>query len=48
MLDGRLYDARTLAPADGRAGQAPDYFWRGMQSGMPAQTVGGSCTACGG
>jgi len=48
MLDGRLYDARTLAPADGRAGVAPDYFWRSMQAGMPAQTVGGTCAGCGG
>lgn len=48
MLDGRLYDARTLAPADGRAGKAPTYFWQSMQSGMPAQTVGHSCAGCGG
>jgi len=48
MLDGRLYDARTLAPADGGPGAAPQYFWQGMQNGMPAQTVGGSCASCGG
>jgi len=46
MLDGRLYDARTLAPADGRAGTAPKYFWQSMQSGMPAQTMGGTCAGC--
>jgi len=47
MLDGRLYDARTLAPADGRAGAAPTYFWQSMQSGMPAQSAGASCAGCG-
>jgi len=47
MLDGRMYDARTLAPADGRAGVAPTYFWRGMEAGMPAQTVAHSCAGCG-
>ncbi|MCY2961941.1 MAG: amidohydrolase family protein [Planctomycetota bacterium] len=48
MLDGRLYDARTLAPADGRAGVAPTYFWQSMQSGMPAQTIAHACAGCGG
>jgi hypothetical protein len=47
MLGGRLYDARTLAPADGRPGAAPTYFWQGMQAGMPAQTLGAGCAACG-
>ncbi len=47
MLGGRLYDARTLAPADGRTGDAPDYFWRSMQDGMPTQTATESCAGCG-
>ncbi len=47
MLDGRLYDARTLAPADGRPGTAPKYFWQSMQNGMPAQTIAHACAGCG-
>jgi hypothetical protein len=31
MLNGRLYDAQTLAPVDGRGGEAPRFFWQGMQ-----------------
>jgi hypothetical protein len=48
ILDGRMYDARTLAPADGGPGAAPHYFWQDMQYGMPSQTVGGACASCGG
>jgi Tol biopolymer transport system component/imidazolonepropionase-like amidohydrolase len=48
MQGGRLYDARTLAPADGRAGAAPTYFWRSMQSAMPGQTATEACAGCGG
>jgi imidazolonepropionase-like amidohydrolase len=46
MLDGRLYDAGTLAPADGRGGTAPRFFWTDMQAGLPAQTTEAGCAAC--
>ena len=46
MLNGRLYDASTLAPADGRGGEAPRFFWTDMQHGMPAQTNTAECEAC--
>lgn len=46
MLNGRLYDAATLAPADGRGGEAPRFFWTGMESGLPLQTTGATCQAC--
>ena len=46
MLNGRLYDASTLAPADGRGGAAPRFFWTDMQVGLPAQASGAGCAAC--
>ena len=46
MLNGRLFDAKTLAPVDGRGGEAPRFFWTGMQSGLPAQSVGVGCEGC--
>ena len=46
MLNGRLYDASTLAPADGRGGAAPKFFWQGMQNGLPLQTTAAGCAAC--
>ncbi len=46
MLNGRLYDAATLAPADGRAGTAPRFFWTDMQAGLPAQANTAACAAC--
>jgi len=46
MLNGRLYDAATMAPADGRGGTAPKFFWTDMQTGLPAQTNTAGCAAC--
>ncbi|MFH0946762.1 MAG: amidohydrolase family protein [Planctomycetota bacterium] len=46
MLNGRLFDARTLAPADGREGRAPSYFWREMLDSFPAQPRMGGCLGC--
>ena len=46
MLNGRLYEANTLAPVDGRGGAAPRFFWQGMQAGLPAQTTSATCAAC--
>jgi Tol biopolymer transport system component/imidazolonepropionase-like amidohydrolase len=46
MLDGRLYDAATLAPVDGRGGAAPRFFWQEMQAGLPAQKTAAGCTVC--
>jgi len=46
MLNGRLYDARTLAPADGRGGAAPEFFWQGLEHGLPAQANTAECAAC--
>ncbi len=46
MLNGRLYDSGTLAPADGRSGAAPRFFWTDMQSGLPAQANAAECAAC--
>jgi Tol biopolymer transport system component len=46
MLDGRLYDADTLAPADGRGGEAPRFFWQGLQEGLPLQTTEAGCAGC--
>ena len=46
MLNGRLYDARTLAPADGREGGSPNYFWSEMQDSFPAQPRMGGCHGC--
>ena len=46
MLNGRLYDAATLAPADGRSGRVPRFFWTDLQNGLPAQTNTAECEAC--
>jgi imidazolonepropionase-like amidohydrolase len=46
MLNGRLYDAATMAPVDGRGGSAPRFFWTDMQTGLPAQTTSAGCAAC--
>jgi len=46
MLNGRLYDASTLAPVDGRGGAAPHFFWQDMQAGLPQQTTDAGCAAC--
>lgn len=46
VLNGRVYDAGTLAPADGRGGAAPKFFWSGSQGGMPEQSAGVHCSAC--
>jgi imidazolonepropionase-like amidohydrolase/Tol biopolymer transport system component len=46
MLNGRLYDAATLAPADGRGGSAPRFFWTDQQNGLPAQASSAGCAAC--
>ncbi len=39
VLNGRIYDAHTLAPADGGPGVEPQFFFTGMQEGMPMQTT---------
>jgi imidazolonepropionase-like amidohydrolase/Tol biopolymer transport system component len=46
MLNGRLYDAATLAPADGRGGSAPRFFWQDQQAGLPFQVTNTTCQAC--
>ena len=46
MLNGRLYDADSLAPADGRGGAAPRFFWQGSEHGFAAQTNTAECAAC--
>jgi Tol biopolymer transport system component/imidazolonepropionase-like amidohydrolase len=46
LLNGRLYDAATLAPADGRPGETPRFFWTDLQDGLPGQTSSATCAAC--
>lgn len=46
MLNGRLYDARTLAPADGRDGAAPTYFFQGDDGIYPMETRTAGCGGC--
>jgi imidazolonepropionase-like amidohydrolase len=46
VLNGRVYDAHTLAPADGRGGKAPALYFESMQEGFPAQSIGRSCAGC--
>jgi imidazolonepropionase-like amidohydrolase len=46
LLNGRLYDGATLAPADGRGGSAPTFFWTDLQEGLPAQTTDAGCAGC--
>ena len=43
ILNGRVYDARTMAPVDGGPGEKPHFFFDKMQDGMPMQTA----AACG-
>jgi hypothetical protein len=47
MINGRLYDAQTLAPADGGPGERPHFFFETMQAGMPLQTSDVHCAGCG-
>jgi Tol biopolymer transport system component/imidazolonepropionase-like amidohydrolase len=47
VLNGRIYDARTLAPADGGPGSAPKLFFTSMQEGMPLQPNETHCAGCG-
>jgi imidazolonepropionase-like amidohydrolase len=47
VLNGRVYDARTLAPADGGAGSPPKLFFQSMQEGMPLQPNDTHCAGCG-
>lgn len=46
MLNGRLYVASTLAPADGRPGKAPQFYFESQQEGFPAQTLQAGCAGC--
>jgi hypothetical protein len=46
MLNGRLYDASSMAPVDGRGGEAPRFFWTDMQHGLPAQSTNAGCATC--
>jgi imidazolonepropionase-like amidohydrolase len=46
MLNGRLYDANSLAPVDGRGGTTPTFFWQGLEHGLPAQANTTDCAAC--
>jgi imidazolonepropionase-like amidohydrolase/Tol biopolymer transport system component len=47
VLNGRIYDAHTLAPVDGGPGVEPRFFFTGMQEGMPMQTTDVHCAGCG-
>jgi Tol biopolymer transport system component/imidazolonepropionase-like amidohydrolase len=47
VLNGRIYDAKTLAPVDGGPGVEPRFFFTGMQEGMPQQTSDVHCAGCG-
>jgi hypothetical protein len=46
MPNGRLHDASTRAPVDGRGGAAPRSSWTDMRAGLPAQTTEAGCAAC--
>ncbi len=47
MLGGELYDAETLAPADGRAGQAPRFYFEGREYNFPTHSTGhAGCMGC--
>src|SRR5439155_1015021 len=39
ILNGRVFDARTMAPVDGGPGKKPHFFFDKMQDGMPMQTA---------
>ena len=45
MLNGRLYDASTMAEV-GRPESAPEYFWRGLEAGLPHQASNAGCAGC--
>ncbi|MDZ4774817.1 MAG: amidohydrolase family protein [Planctomycetota bacterium] len=47
VLNGRVYDALTLAAADGGGEKRPQMFFEAMQEGMPLQTSEASCAGCG-
>lgn len=47
ILNGRMYDSQTLAPADGGAESRPHFFFESMQAGMPLQTTDAGCAGCG-
>lgn len=47
VLNGRAYDARTLAPVDGRPGERPKLFFESLQDGLPLQTSDAHCAGCG-
>jgi cytosine/adenosine deaminase-related metal-dependent hydrolase len=47
VLNGRVYDARTLAAADGGLETRPKMFFTSMQEGMPLQTSDAHCAGCG-
>jgi Tol biopolymer transport system component/imidazolonepropionase-like amidohydrolase len=47
VLNGRVYDALTLAPADGGPGVAPKLYFTAMQDGMPLQPDHTHCAGCG-
>jgi Tol biopolymer transport system component/imidazolonepropionase-like amidohydrolase len=42
VLNGRVYDARTLAPFGEGASARPHFFFEQMQDGMPAQAATGT------
>src|SRR5690606_14453423 len=47
MLNGVLYDANTMRPAGSTQGPV-EFFWTGMQHGLPAQEAGAHahCAGC--
>jgi imidazolonepropionase-like amidohydrolase len=47
VLNGRIYDARTLTPVDGGPGVEPRFFFTDMQAGLPMQTSDTHCAGCG-
>ncbi len=47
VLNGRVYDALTLAPIDGDSGTRPKLFFESMQEGMPMQSSDVHCAGCG-
>ncbi len=46
MLDGRMYDSRTMKPAFDEHAETPRFFWSDMQNGLPAQVRIGGCVGC--
>lgn len=47
MLNGRLYDADDLAPADGGPGEAPRWFHSGLSAGAWEAGAEAHCAGCG-